>query len=484
VPFNVIHPEPVTSQRVVVEFSSPNIAKPFHVGHLRSTVIGNSVSHLHRACGNDVTRLNYLGDWGRQFGLVEYGFNHYGSQEQLSVKPLQHLFDVYVQASAAVEGDPAIMAAVRGIAQDMETALQSATDGNVPAALQLWQQLKAVSLAAYKQSYARLNVAFDHYDAESLHVRPASDMLASMQNEPFIKVESNGALVGEVASLPPFVLQKADGSTTYLARDLAAAVARGAVYQPDVLLYVAGGQQELHFKQLKGLLASSGHAEVAACLEHVGFGLVKGMSTRKGTVVFLDDLLAEVQEHMSSLLGRNPATAAMLDNGSTVAEQLALSAVVVQDLKSRRTKDYSFHWQRMLSTEGDTGTFLQYTHARLASIERKVADADPMLMAELPNLPLTMHEQVDDGTELRLRLLYELSKFESVVLQACAQNEPSLLVHQLFRMARAANSAHAKLRVLDNGRVDDVATLQLFQGARTSLGAGLQLIGLVPLYRV
>eukprot|EP00730_Choanoeca_flexa_P019545 TRINITY_DN9552_c0_g1_i1.p1 TRINITY_DN9552_c0_g1~~TRINITY_DN9552_c0_g1_i1.p1 ORF type:complete len:593 (+),score=138.43 TRINITY_DN9552_c0_g1_i1:79-1857(+) len=481
-PYQLHHAEPFSSKRILLEFSSPNIAKPFHVGHLRSTVIGNSLAHIHQACGHVVTRLNYLGDWGRQFGLVEHGFRHYGDLQALNSNPLDHLFSVYVQANQEAETDAQVLQQARDIAQEMETAILSKHGTNDPR-LKLWSQLRATSIAAYEELYGKLGIRFDHYEGEAQQVAAAAQAVKAFANQPFVKHEANGALVAECDNVPAFVLAKGDGSSTYLTRDYTAVEHRLATYNPDELIYVAGGQQELHFKQLKALFAAQGRADIAQRLHHIGFGMVKGMSTRRGTVVFLDDLLTEVQEYMSTILSKNPHKNMTLDNGSTTTEQLALSAVVVQDLKSRRTKDYTFHWQRMLATEGDTGTFLQYSHARLASIERKAGDIDPALMTELQHRPVSIDNNPEKAA-LQRRLLFELAKFETSLLQASHANEPSLLLHQLFRIARASNSMHAKLHVIQQGRIHDAETLRLFQAARTTLATGLSLIGLVPLFHV
>jgi arginyl-tRNA synthetase len=459
------------------------MAKPFHVGHLRSTIIGNALANCHQALGAQVTRINYLGDWGRQFGLVDVGFQRFGSDALLEQDPLRHLFDVYVRANTEAEKDPALLQAARAIHQQLErfppwrSASSPASEPGAVQAAQLWARLRSISLSSYERIYQRLQVRFDRVEGEHMYVEAGAVLGRRLARPPYAHQEENGAWVATLESLAPFVLLKGDGTTTYLLRDLAAALERASRQPPpDVLLYVAGQEQELHFRQLQALLRVAGHDVVAARLSHVGFGLVQGMSTRKGQVIFLDALLEQATERML-ILNRQHAREKQEPGvgelgGDQTAQQLALSALVVQDLKNRRIKDYQFDLERMLSHLGDTGSFLQYTHARLTSLERRAAvrPADPTDM----DVACLAEPVAQD-------LIFELSKFEMAVVAATTASEPSILVQHLFRLARCASSAHAALRVQDQPEPQAAARLTLFALVRCTLADGLRLLGLTPL---
>ncbi|EDQ92118.1 uncharacterized protein MONBRDRAFT_22954 [Monosiga brevicollis MX1] len=473
-----------SARHTLLEFSSPNIAKPFHVGHLRSTIIGNALRNILEATGERVTAINYLGDWGRQLALVMIGQDllasdgttSAGSSAGSNAPPgLHDLFRAYVAANKAAEADPTILQRARDLHRELEQALV-AGDAQHPL-LNRWRALRSDSIDAYEHIYRALHVRFDAYEGESNYVPGARSLGDRLSALPGARVD-HGAWVADFADLPTCVLQKADGSSTYLLRDLAAALERAARPEgPDRTIYVAGGAQDVHFKQLQALLAAMGRSEVATGLQHVGFGLIKGMSTRQGTVVFLDDLLRETEFHMSQVLSLNPQKLRELDDQAGTTQMLALSAIVVQDLRARRHKDYEFHWQRMLSTTGDTGTLLQYTHARLASLERQSGlDTGAISVADLQ-----LTHVIDDEMHA---LAFEVSKLEPTVVKAAEDLDPSILLQQVLRIARAANAAHAAHYVQGQPAPVAQARLAVYAAARCALAHGLSLLGLVPLYRV
>jgi arginyl-tRNA synthetase len=278
---------PLAGRVVAVEFSSPNVAKPFHVGHLRSTILGGYLARVHAAFGARVTAINYLGDWGKQFGLLGVGFAHSGNEAALAADPLRHLYDVYVDVNRAADADPAVHAAARAYAKDM------AAD---PVKHALWTRFRELSVAAYVRVYERLGIHFDEYSGESRYVDASTAAMAELRAAGLLVTQSNGAEVADLTAhgLGKAVMVKEDGETLYLSRDVAAARERFSRLQFDRHFYVTGSEQALHFQQLFKLLELTG-STWANRLTHVGFGLIRGMRTRLGTAIFLEDLLDEAR---------------------------------------------------------------------------------------------------------------------------------------------------------------------------------------------
>lgn len=329
-------------RHVMVEFSSPNIAKPFHVGHLRSTILGAYLARLHSLFGFRVTRINYLGDYGKQFGLLGVAADRYGT-DGLRTDPLRCLYGLYVQINRDAASDPAVHAQARAFARDITVD---------PAKLALWRNFRQLSVQAYEQMYQRLGVSFDIYAGESEYVEASNRELQLLRDQGLLVQESNGAMIVDLSAegCGKAVMRKEDGETVYLARDLAAARHRHCLGF-DRLLYVAGSEQKLHFRQLFEMLHLTGQDWHAQC-EHVPFGLIRGMRTREGTAVFLDDLLDEARNHMLQIMRQSPNKMASMADPESVAEVLGRSAIVVQDLKARRIKDYTFDLHRMLHHQG------------------------------------------------------------------------------------------------------------------------------------
>jgi arginyl-tRNA synthetase len=450
---------------VIVEYSSPNIAKPFHAGHLRSTIIGNFLKNLHKMLGYKTIAINYLGDWGKQYGLLAIGFEKYGSDELLEKDPIKHLFDVYVKISADAAADDNINEQARAYFKRME-------DGDENA-LALWKKFRELSIAEYKRVYARLNVEFDVYSGES---QQGEGMIRAMKEleEKNLLFEDRGAkLVNlEAHKLPKVLVQKSDGATLYITRDIAAATTRYEQYKFDQMIYVVAAQQDLHFQQLFKIQEMMGK-EFADKVKHINFGMVKGMSTRKGNVVFLSDILQGAKEAMLDVMKANPEKFAEIEDPEETAYIVGLSAVVVQDLSAKRIKDYDFSWDRVCSFEGDTGPYLQYQHARLHSMARKTGvrvtqDIDYSLLSE----PIAQD------------IARMVGKFPDVVVQAKHTLEPVTIITYLFDLAHLVSQAHSVLWVKNRETNIAEARMALFWAARVTLGNGLRLIGLVPLERM
>ncbi|OMJ09071.1 putative arginine-tRNA ligase, cytoplasmic [Smittium culicis] len=452
-------------KRVLLDFSSPNIAKPFHAGHLRSTIIGNFITNLFKANGCVTTALNYLGDWGKQYGLLAIGFEHFGNEEELAKDPIKHLYDVYVQINAEATEKPEIHDQARAYFKRME-------DGDEEA-LKVWKRFRDLSIVKYKETYAKLNIHFDVYSGES-QVSYGMGKAEKMLYEKNLVVDSEGAKLIDLEAykLGKAVLQKRDGTSLYLTRDIGGAIERYDKYNFDDNYYIVSSQQDLHFKQLfkvAELLELPNHKNFV----HINYGLVKGMSTRKGTVVFLNDIIEQTTESMHEIMRQNEKKYAQIEDPARVAEIVAISAIIIQDLSARRVKDYEFDWSRMLSFEGDTGPYLQYAHARLCSVERKThlkvsLDADLSLLTE---------PEADTIIDL-------IAKYPDLLISTMSNLEPCSIVQYALKLSHAVSAAWENLWVVN--QPDDIAQARLlmYYSARVVLGNALRLLGLTPLERM
>lgn len=450
---------------VVVEFSSPNIAKPFHAGHLRSTIIGAFVRNIYHANGWKTITMNYLGDWGKQYGLLAVGFARHGSEEKLLADPIKHLYDVYVQINRDAEAEPTIHDEARSYFKAME-------DGDENA-LALWRRFRDLSIVKYKEVYARLNINFDVYSGES---QVGKGMAEAMQLLHSCKIleESEGALIinMEKYKLGTTVVQKKDGTTLYLTRDIGAAMERYEKYKFDKMIYVVASQQDLHLKQLFKTLELL-KFDWASKLEHVNFGMVLGMSTRKGTVVFLEDILEEAKETMHEVMRKNEKKYAEVEEPEKVADEIGISAVKIQDNSARRIKNYDFNMDRMCSFEGDTGPYIQYAHARLASVERKSGnvinhDADLSLLTE--------PQAID--------VIRTISQYPDLIKSLLAAYEPCNVVTYAFKLSHDISACFESLWVKGADPAVAEARLLLYWSARITLGNAMRMLGLRPLERM
>ena len=341
---------------MIVEFSSPNIAKPFHAGHLRSTIIGGFLSKLYAGAGWNVLRINYLGDWGKQYGLLALAWEKWGDEEALLADPINHLFNLYVRINQEMGTEKEAIDAKKAKGEDV-TQLEAdsldeqarryfsrMTDGE-PEAVKLWQRFRDLSIVRYKKTYARLNIEFDVYSGESQV--PEEDMASAAKiiSEKGVSEDSNGAVLIDFSkhvpgkagkSLEKAVIRKKDGTALYLTRDISELTNRHKKYQFDHMIYVVASQQDLHLKQLFKTVELMGDEEIAKKCQHINFGMVLGMSTRKGTVKFLDDILRDVGEKMHEVMKKNEDKYAQIENPEAVADILGISSVMVQDMTGKR----------------------------------------------------------------------------------------------------------------------------------------------------
>jgi arginyl-tRNA synthetase len=450
---------------VVMDYSSPNIAKPIAFHHIRSTVIGHSVANLHRALGYTFEGINYLGDWGKQFGLVAVGFQEYGDPARRD--QMSHLVEVYVKANQRAEKEPAFDERARDFFRRMEA--------NEPEALALWKEFRETSLRDFERLYARLGIKFEHIEGESLYQDKMEAAIQEIARTVGVK-ESQGALIVDLPyaeNEPPVLLKKADGSTLYATRDFAAAIDRYERFHFEKSLYVVATDQALHFRQVFRVLKAMGR-EWADRLVHVNFGRVHGMSTRKGTVVLLNDVLDEAKARALEKVQENIREGKIhTEDPEKLAEQIGLGAIFFGDLKNRRATDYTFDWDEVLNLTGHTGPYLQYAHARACNILRKGGGAPGSYDATLLTLP---EEQA---------LLRVIARLPVVVLEAAEQCEPSFVARWLLDLAAdfsryytLGNQDTSKRVIVEGNEPLKAARLALTDATRVALAAGLSLLGI------
>ncbi|XP_015668337.1 probable arginine--tRNA ligase, mitochondrial [Protobothrops mucrosquamatus] len=448
------------NKKVLIDFSSPNIAKKFHVGHLRSTLIGNFIANINEVIGHQVTRINYLGDWGMQFGILGAGFQWFGSEEKLKSNPLQHLFEVYVQVNKASEEDENI----KTLAQDFFRKLEAHEEK----ALSLWQHFRDVSVEEYARVYKRLGIYFNEYSGESFYQEKSQEVLKRLDAKGLLtKIEGVGKVrLSENGDL--VTVMRSDGTSLYLTRDLAAAIDRMEKYKPDVMLYVTDKSQSSHFQQMFQILKLLGFSWAERC-QHVPFGRIHGMKTRKGEVIFLEDVLNET---CSLVLERRASTKTTkeCDNPPETAERIGLAALIIQDFKGLLSSDYQFNWDHVLQSKGDTGVFLQYTHARLHSLEEMCGTVNQ----GTPINPACLQDP------LAISLLQHLLRYDEIIYQSSQDHQPKHIVKYLFKLSHLASAAHRNLPVKGSPLDLAQARLCLFHAARSVLANGMKLLGITP----
>ncbi|XP_064474659.1 probable arginine--tRNA ligase, mitochondrial [Ornithodoros turicata] len=457
----------ILRKRVVVDFSSPNIAKPFHVGHLRSTIIGNVVCNLNSLLGHQVTRINYLGDWGTQFGILTAGFEKFGKMAELGAKPLEYLLAVYVKSNEMAENDPSF----RTEAMKKFLSLEAGS----PDIVAQWKIFKDLSMREYAKLYERIGVSFDVISGESDYSKAVQQLLTSLAQNSTLSTREDGVqgLFVKTKDEPRFVpLAKSDGSSLYLARDVAAVLDRKKKYNFDTAYYVVDSSQSGHFEALKAVLETMGY-EWHTSIKHVKFGRIQGMSTRKGEIVLLESLLAEAKDRAAQAMQATQTTRVFGEDAEAVADTLGIAGVFVAALRMRRARDTHFSWDQALHNRGDSGVSLQYAHARLCSLEEKAAvpvdlNCDTALLKEPEALEVAV----------------QLARWDETVLEAYSEMEPCVLVQYLFSLSHAVSRANKALMV--KGQDSDLASarLLLFHASRKVLSQGLQLLGISPLSRM
>lgn len=447
-------------KNITIDFSSPNIAKPFHVGHLFSTAIGNSLYRILSFEGYKCIGINHLGDWGTQFGKLISAYKRWCDKEKLQKDPIKELLRIYVKFHDEAEKDPTLDDEGRMYFKRLEDGEEEET--------RLWNMFRELSLKEFQKIYDILGVKFDSMAGESFYSDKMDDVVKELEEKGLL-TESNGARVVMLDdyNMPPCIIKKGDGATMYATRDLAAAIYRKKTYDFYKSLYVVGMDQSLHFKQVFTTLKLMGYEWADDC-KHIGFGLVrfsdKKLSTRKGDVIFLEELLNEsIEKTLEIINEKNPD----LENKEEVAKKVGVGAVVFTYLKNGREKDIVFDWKEMLSFDGETGPYVQYSYARGRSILRKVG--------KISGTP--------DYGKLNSKEEFELVKilggFKEAIDHSIDKFEPSVVTRYVIDTAKAFNkfyNAHKIIGVEDEGL--KIARLKMVEAACQAIKNGLYLIGL------
>lgn len=447
-------------KNIVVEYSSPNIAKPFHVGHLFSTAIGNSLYKMMSFEGYNCTRINHLGDWGTQFGKLIAAYKRWCDEDALYEDPIKELLRIYVKFHDEAEKDPSLEDEGRMHFKNLEDGSEEET--------KLWQKFRDLSLKEFKKVYDTLGVEFDSYAGEGFYT-DKMDAVVEEIDKKGILVESNGARVVMLDdyNMPPCIVKKADGATIYATRDLAAAIYRKKTYDFDKSIYVVGMDQSLHFKQVFTTLKLMGKEWADNC-NHIGFGLVrfadKKLSTRKGDVIFLEDLLNKsVNRTLEIINEKNPE----LENKEEVAKKIGIGAVIFTYLKNSRERDIVFDWEEMLSFDGETGPYVQYSYARGKSILRKAGEISGVVDYSKLN------------SKEEFELVKTLESFNKSVLTAIDKLEPFVVTRYVIEVAKGFNKFYNAHSIMNaENEETKLARLKLVEATCQVLKNGLNLIGL------
>lgn len=455
------------NKKVIVEFSSPNIAKPFHIGHIRSTVIGNSLSKIYDALGYDVFKINHLGDYGTQFGKMICAYRRWGNREDVINSPIKTLLGYYTKFHVEVEEHPELEGEARAIFTKLEQGSKEEVE--------LWQWFREESLKEFQRVYDMLGIEFDSYNGESFY----SDKMPRFEKELSDKgllQESNGAQVVDLEKykLGTALIKKSDGSSLYITRDIAAAVYRKENYDFYKNIYVVATQQNLHFQQLFKILELMGYDWANQCV-HVPFGMVRleegTMSTRHGRVVFLEDVLNGAIEKTREIIEeKNPN----IENLEEITSQVGIGAVVFNELSNNRIKDYTFKWDQILNFDGETGPYVQYTHARCASLLRKAGE-DIVAKAQDPkNVDFALLAKSDSAYELT-KLIYA---FPGVVEQAGEKYEPSIITRHIIDIAQCFNKFYHDEHIIVDDEVEKTSKIALVIATKRVIATGIGLLGM------
>ncbi|MBR3249967.1 MAG: arginine--tRNA ligase [Clostridia bacterium] len=463
VPKASLSPSTKIEQNIVIDYSAPNIAKPFHIGHLRSTVIGQALYNIYKYLGYNVTGVNHLGDYGTQFGKMIEGYKMWGDEYDIENDPINELTKIYVRINNLCKEDENVLQACRDNFKKLEDGDEYCT--------KIWNKFKELSLKEFQRVYDLLGVTFDSYNGEAFYSDKMDEVVELLEKAGVLK-DSQGAKVVEMEdkNMPPLIVIKSNGSTTYATRDLAAILYRARTYDFTKDLYVVSYEQTLHFKELFEVAKYLGLDEkYLKGLEHVPFGMVQlksgKMSTREGNVIKLEDLLNEAISRAKNIIEqKNPD----LENKEEVAQKVGIGAIVFNDLANSRIKDEIFDWDEILNFQGETGPYIQYTYVRTKSVVEKAGGVPAVDSINSEYL-------IDEYSTNILKLIYN---FEDVLVQVTDKNEPSILSRYLIDLAKAYSSFYNENKIINDDKDIQNARVYLTFMVGTVLKTGAQLLGI------
>ncbi len=453
----ILKPLPRLNKNIPIDYSSPNIAKPIAFHHIRSTVIGNAISNLFEFIGYDLKRINYLGDWGTQFGKLSVAFKKWGSEKELDEKGIKHLLEIYVKYHEESKNDKTLDAEAR--------KLFKLTEDGDEEALALWKRFRDISIKEFNRIYDILGVKFTHIEGESRYAPVLNETIELIKSKVHTEI-SQGALIIplEEENMPPVLLKKMDGATLYATRDIAAAIDRYERFNFARSLYAVGSQQKLYFQQLKVVLKKMGY-DWADKIKHIDFGMVKGMSTRKGNLVFLEDVLNEaIALSKEKILEKGRVPESEIDE---VARKVGVGAIIFGDLKSSRINDFEFNWEDLLNFSGYSGPYVQYSYTRVKSIMRK-SDIKDYTNADLSLLK----------EDIEIELVKELLKFPEIIQKAAENDELYFLAKYSYSISKLMANFHRFVHVLKAEPELQKARLFLLSKVADTIQTTLSILGI------
>ena len=447
---------------ICIDYSSPNVAKNFHVGHLRTTIIGNSLYKIYSKLGYKVIRINHLGDWGTQFGKLIVAYKAWGSKEAVETDGIAELMKLYVKFHEETDKNPELVDEARAWFNKMENGDEEA--------LSIWQWFKDISLVEYKRTYNLLGMDFDYYLGESFYRDKCQAVVDKITKAGLLK-ESEGAMIVDLSEydMAPCIITKKDGSSIYATRDLAAIFYRKETYNFSKCLYVTGQEQKLHFAQVFKVVELLGNEWAKDQLVHIPYGLVSlegaKLSTRSGNIIYAEDILKDaIAKSLEIITEKSPNLA----NKEDVAKKVGVGAVLFNDLYNQRIKDVSFSWNKVLNFDGETGPYVQYTHARCCSVVRMDEDFDP---ASPVNYDLITEQDA-------IELLKEINRFPSVIKDAAEKYEPSVVARFAVDVAQAFNKFYNSTRINVDDKELKNARVMLTYLTKNTISESLNLLGI------
>ena len=448
---------------VIVEYSSPNIAKPFHIGHIRSTVIGNAIYKLYDAIGYKVVRINHLGDYGTQFGKMITAYRRWGNEEEVKKEPIKTLLSYYVRFHQEAENDPSLDQEARETFAKLEHGEEEE--------VRIWKWFREESLKEFTRVYDMLGITFDSYNGESFYSDKMPAVIQELRDKGLLQ-ESQGAQIVDLSqwNMSPALITKSDGTSLYITRDIAAAIYRKKTYDFYKCIYVVASQQNLHFQQWFKVLDLMGYEWSKDCI-HVNFGLVSledgTMSTRNGRVVFLEDVLNRAVEKTAEIVREKGVNTESIEETS---KTVGIGAVIFQELSNSRIKDYVFNWDNVLNFDGETGPYVQYTHARASSVLKNAGFSGSFDVASMDL------SYISGGSAYEL--IKEIYRFPEVIADAAEKYEPSVLTRHIVDIAQAFNKFYHDEHILVENEQEKQAKLLLTYAAKQTIKNGLELLGM------